>query len=177
VRAFFANLRAGKTTQGASTITQQVVKNFLLTPERSFKRKIQEIILARRLEKALSKQEIMALYLNEIYFGGRRYGVQEASRFYFGKDVSQINPGEAAVLASLPKEPETFYRALKQEKNPGRVKDRQIYVLNQLVKLGKLPQADAKKWIDEPIKIVKDPFPFLKSAPEWVDLVKGDLKN
>ncbi|HEX5062916.1 MAG TPA: PBP1A family penicillin-binding protein [Kofleriaceae bacterium] len=177
VRAFFSNLRAGKTKQGASTITQQVVKNFLLTPERSFKRKIQEIILARRLEKALSKQEIMALYLNEIYFGGRRYGVQEASRFYFGKDVSQLNPGEAAVLASLPKEPETFYKALKQEKNPGRVKDRQIYVLNQLVKLGKLQQADAKKWIDEPIKVVKDPFPFMKSAPEWVDLVKGDLKN
>ncbi len=176
-RAFFANLRAGKTTQGASTITQQVVKNFLLTPERTFKRKIQEIILARRLEKALTKQEIITLYLNEIYFGGRRYGVQEAARFYFGKDVSQINPGEAAVLASLPKEPETFYRALKQERNPGRVKDRQVYVLNQLVKLGKLPQADAKKWIEEPIKIVKDPFPFMKTAPEWVDLVKDELKG
>ncbi|HEY5928275.1 MAG TPA: PBP1A family penicillin-binding protein [Kofleriaceae bacterium] len=177
VRAFFTNLRAGKTKQGASTITQQVVKNFLLTPERTFKRKIQEIILARRLEKALTKQEIMTLYLNEIYFGGRRYGVQEASRFYFGKDVSQINAGEAAVLASLPKEPETYYKALKQERNPGRVKDRQIYVLNQLVKLGKLPQAEAKKWIDEPIKIVRDPFPFLKAAPEWVDLVRGELKD
>jgi penicillin-binding protein 1A len=177
VRAFFTNLRAGKTKQGASTITQQVVKNFLLTPERSFKRKIQEIILARRLEKALTKQEIITLYLNEIYFGGRRYGVQEAARFYFGKDVSQINPGEAAVLASLPKEPETYYRALKQERNPGRVKDRQVYVLNQLVKMGKLTQPEAKKWIEEPIKIVKDPFPFMKTAPEWVDLVKGELKT
>jgi penicillin-binding protein 1A len=177
VRAFFANLRAGKTTQGASTITQQVVKNFLLSPERSFKRKIQEIILARRLEKALTKQEIITLYLNEIYFGGRRYGVQEAARFYFGKDVSQLNAGEAAVLASMPKEPETYYRALKHERNPGRVKDRQVYVLNQLVKMGKLSEADAKKWIEEPIKIVKDPFPFMKSAPEWVDLVKGELKN
>jgi penicillin-binding protein 1A len=177
VRAFFTNLRAGKTKQGASTITQQVVKNFLLTPERSFKRKIQEIILARRLEKALSKQEIMTLYLNEIYFGGRRYGVQEAARFYFGKDVAQLNAGEAAVLASLPKEPETFYKALKKEKNPGRVKDRQIYVLNQMVKIGKLTPADAKKWIDEPIKVVKDPFPFMKSAPEWVDLVKDELKT
>ncbi len=177
VRAFFANLRAGKAKQGASTITQQVVKNFLLTPERTFKRKIQEIILARRLEKALSKQEIMTLYLNEIYFGGRRYGIQEAARFYFGKDVSQVNPGEAAVLASLPKEPETFYKALKHEKNPGRVKDRQIYVLNQMVKLGKLTQADADKWAKESIKIVKDPFPFMKTAPEWVDLVKGELKS
>jgi penicillin-binding protein 1A len=177
VRAFFTNLRAGRTKQGASTITQQVVKNFLLTPERSFKRKIQEIILARRLEKALTKQEILTLYLNEIYFGGRRYGVQEAARYYFGKDVSQINPGEAAVLAALPKEPETYYKALKHERNPGRVKDRQIYVLNQLVKIGKLTQPEAKKWIEEPIKIVKDPFPFLKTAPEWVDLVKGELKD
>ena len=176
-RAFFANLRAGKTTQGASTITQQVVKNFLLTPERTFKRKIQEIILARRLEKALTKQEIMTLYLNEIYFGGRRYGVQEAARFYFGKDVAQVNPGEAAVLAALPKEPETFYKALKHERNPQRVKDRQIYVLNQLVKLGKLPPAEAKKYIDEPIRIVKDPFPYLRSAPEWVGLVKGELAS
>ncbi|HEU4616025.1 MAG TPA: PBP1A family penicillin-binding protein [Kofleriaceae bacterium] len=177
VRAFFANLRAGKTTQGASTITQQVVKNFLLTPERTFKRKIQEIILARRLEKALTKQEIITLYLNEIYFGGRRYGVQEAARFYFGKDVTQINAGEAAVLASLPKEPETFYRALKREKNPQRVKDRQVYVLNQLVKIGKLSPAEAKKWIEEPIKIVKDPFPYLRTAPEWVGLVKNELKD
>jgi len=176
-RAFFANLRAGKTTQGASTITQQVVKNFLLTPERTFKRKIQEIILARRLEKALTKQEIMTLYLNEIYFGGRRYGVQEAARFYFGKDVSQINPGEAAVLAALPKEPETYYKALKREGNAQRVKDRQVYVLNQLVRIGKLTEADAKKWIEEPIKIVKNPFPYLKTAPEWVDLVKGELKS
>ena len=86
-RAFFTNLRAGKTKQGASTITQQVVKTFLLTPERTFKRKIQEIILARRLEKALTKQEIMTLYMNQIYFGNGRYGVQEAARFYFGKDV------------------------------------------------------------------------------------------
>jgi penicillin-binding protein 1A len=177
VRAFFTNLRAGKTKQGASTITQQVVKNFVLTPERTFKRKIQEIILARRLEKALTKHEIMTLYLNEIYFGGRRYGVQEASRFYFGKDVLHVNAGEAAVLASLPKEPETYYRALKREGNAQRVKDRQIYVLNQMVKIGKLSQADAKKWIDEPIKIVKDPFPFMKTAPEWVDLVRGELKN
>ncbi len=172
-RAFFANLKAGKKTQGASTITQQVVKNLLLTPERSFRRKIQEIILARRLEKSLTKQEIMTLYLNEIYFGAGRYGVEEASLFYFGKHVGQLNPGEAAVLASLPKEPETLSKALF--KNPQRVKDRQIYVLNQLVKIKKLAQPEAAKWINEPIKIVRTPFPELGSAPEWVDLVKKEL--
>lgn len=173
VRAFFANLRAGKKTQGASTITQQVVKNLLLTPERTFKRKIQEIILARRLEKSLTKQEIMTLYLNEIYFGAGRYGVEEASLYYFGKHIGQVNPGEAAVLASLPKEPETLSKALI--KNPQRVKDRQTYVLNQLVRIGKLQQADAQKWINEPIKIVKNAFPELGTAPEWVDLVKKEL--
>jgi penicillin-binding protein 1A len=172
-RAFFANLRAGKKSQGASTITQQVVKNLLLTPERTFRRKIQEIILARRIEKSLTKQEIMALYLNEIYFGAGRYGVEEASLFYFGKHVGQLNPGEAAVLASLPKEPETLSKAMV--KNPQRIKDRQTYVLNQLVKIGKLPQAEAQKWINEPIKIVKTPFPELGTAPEWVDLVKKEL--
>ncbi|HTL32224.1 MAG TPA: PBP1A family penicillin-binding protein [Kofleriaceae bacterium] len=177
VRAFFANIRSGKKSQGASTITQQVVKNMLLTNERSFKRKIQEIILARRLEQSLTKQEIMAMYLNQIYFGGGRYGVQEASRFYFGKDVSQVNAGEAALLASMPKEPEAFYKMLFDPKKASRVKDRQTYVLNNMVKIGKLSQADAQKWINEPIKLVKDPFPFMNSAPEWTDVVRAELKN
>jgi penicillin-binding protein 1A len=173
-RAFFANLRAGHTKEGASTITQQVVKNFLLTNERTFKRKIQEIILARRLEHALTKQDIMTLYLNEIYFGGRRYGVQEAARFYFGKDISQVTVGEAAVLASMPKEPEIMYHSLRG-KNPAKIKDRQTYVLNQMAKLGMIKQAEAQKYIDAPIQVVKDPFPELGRAPEWVDLVKKEL--
>jgi len=179
VRAFFANLRAGKKKEGASTITQQVVKNLLLTPERTFKRKIQEIILARRLEKSLTKQEIMTLYLNEIYFGQGRYGVQEAARYYFGKNIEQVSIGEAAVLASLPKEPETLSRALRDLKNPERMKGRQMYVLNQMVKLGKISQLEAKKWIDEPIRVVDpsvNPFVAPKStAGEWVDLVRKDL--
>jgi penicillin-binding protein 1A len=173
-RAFFANLRAGHTKEGASTITQQVVKNLLLTNERTFKRKIQEIILARRLEHALTKQDIMTLYLNQIYFGGRRYGVQEAARFYFGKDISQVNVGEAAVLASMPKEPEVMYHSLRG-KNPARIKDRQTYVLNQMVKLGMIKQPEAQKYIDAPIQVVKDPFPELGRAPGWVDLVKKEL--
>jgi penicillin-binding protein 1A len=174
VRAFFANLRAGHTKEGASTITQQVVKNFLLSNERSFKRKIQEIILARRLEHSLSKQDIMTLYLNQIYFGGRRYGVQEAARFYFGKDIGQVDIGEAAVLASMPKEPEILYHSLRG-KNPAKIKDRQTYVLNQMAKLGMIKQAEAQKFIDAPIQVVKDPFPELGRAPEWVDLVKKEL--
>ncbi len=171
-RAFLTNLRAGgRSKQGASTITQQVVKTFLLTPEKTFKRKIQEIILARRLEKALTKEEIMTLYMNQIFFGHGRYGVQEASRFYFGKDVGKLDVGEAAMIAGLPQSPNNISPRI----NPKRAKERQTYVLNQLVGMGKLSQAEAQKWIDAPIKIVNDPFPELGTAPEWVELAKKEL--
>ncbi|MBK7537385.1 MAG: PBP1A family penicillin-binding protein [Myxococcales bacterium] len=170
-RAFFVNLRSGKTKQGASTITQQVVKTFLLTPERTFKRKIQEVILARRLEGSLTKQEIMTLYLNQIYFAHGRYGVQEAARYYFGKDVEDLNLGEAALLGGMPKSPEN----ISPRKNPERAKERQTYVLNNLAATGKITRAEAKKWIDAPIQIVNEPFADLGSAPEWVDLVRREL--
>jgi penicillin-binding protein 1A len=172
-RAFFANVRAGKKVQGASTITMQVVKNLLLTPEKTFKRKIQEIILARRLEKALSKEEIISLYMNQINFGNARYGVQEAARFYFGKDVSQLDVGECALLAGLPQAPETY--APNKKKNYEAAKQRQIHVLNRLVEMGKLPAAEAQKWIDKPIQVIDRPFPDLNSAPEWIGLVKDEL--
>lgn len=170
-RAFLTNLRAGHTRQGASTITQQVVKTFLLTPERTFRRKIQEIVLARRLESSLTKQEIMTLYMNQIYFGHGRYGVEEAARFYFGKHVEQLNVGEAAMLAGLPQSPEN----ISPRKNPRRAKERQTYVLNQLVAMQKITVKEAQKWIDAPIQVVDRPFPELGSAPEWVDLVKREL--
>ena len=171
-RAFVMNIRAGgRSKQGASTITQQVVKTFLLTPEKTFKRKIQEIILARRLEKSLTKEEIMTLYMNQIFFGHGRYGVQEASRFYFGKDVGQLNVGEAAMIAGLPQSPNNISPRI----NPKRAKERQTYVLNQLVGMGKITQAEGQKWIDAPIKIVDNPFPEMGSAPEWVELAKKEL--
>lgn len=173
IRAAFTNLRSGRTRHGASTITQQVVKNFALSPERTFKRKIQEIILARRLESALSKKEILTLYMNQIYFGGGRYGVQEAARFYFGKDVQKLDTGEMALLAGLPQAPEKI--APYKPENYPRAKERQTYVLNQLAHHGKLTAAEAQKWIDEPIKVVGRPYPMLDTAPEWVELVRKEL--
>jgi penicillin-binding protein 1A len=172
-RAFWANIRAGKSKQGASTITQQVVKNLLLTPEKTFKRKIQEIILARRLERALTKQEIITLYMNQINFGNGRYGVQEASRFYFGKDVSQLDVGEAAMLAGLPQSPENY--APNRKKNQTAAKIRQTHVLNRLLEEQKISAADAQKWINKPIQYIEHPFPDLNTAPEWVGLVRNDL--
>jgi penicillin-binding protein 1A len=170
-RAFFTNLRSGKTKQGASTITQQVVKTFVLSPERTFKRKIQEIILARRLEKKLSKKDILTLYMNQIYFGHGRYGVQEAARYYFGKDIKDVTVGEAALLAGLPQSPEN----ISPRKNPQRAKERQTYVLNQLVKHGKISADEARKWIDAPIQVVREPFPQLGAAPEWLQMVTAEL--
>jgi penicillin-binding protein 1A len=171
-RALIANLRAGHTKQGASTITQQVVKTFLLTPERTFRRKIQEIILARRLETSLTKQEIMTLYMNQIYFGHGRYGIEEAARFYFGKHVGQLNLGEVALLAGLPQSPEN----ISPRKNPRRAKERQIYVLNQLATMQKITLAEAQKWIDAPIQIVPAPSDA-SIGPEWVELARRELIN
>lgn len=173
VRALFVNIKKGETAQGASTITQQVVKNMLLTRARTLKRKVQEIILARRLESSLSKDEILTLYANQIYFGHGRYGIQEAARYYYGKDVDQLNVGEAALLAGLPQGPEIL--SPKKEKNRERAKRRQIYVLQQMVANGYLEAVEAQKWIDEPIKIIADPFPSLGLAPEWVDVARDAL--
>ncbi|MEZ4404186.1 MAG: PBP1A family penicillin-binding protein [Kofleriaceae bacterium] len=173
VRAFFANLKSGKTKQGASTITQQVVKTFLLSPERTFKRKIQEIILARRLDSKLSKKDILTLYMNQIFFGHGRYGVQEAARFYFGKDVGKVTIGEAALLAGLPQSPNNISPLV----NPQRAKARQTYVLNELARHGKISAAQAQQWIDAPIRVVREPFPHLGDAPEWVEVARAELEQ
>jgi penicillin-binding protein 1A len=171
LRALWVNVRHGETRQGASTITQQVVKTLLLTPERTMRRKVQEIILARRLEKALSKNEILTLYLNQIYFGHGRYGIEEAARFYFGKSAAELNVGEAAMLAGLPQSPER----LSPLKHPDAAKARQTYVIEQMARHGHLSAAEAKQWIDAPIRVVKDPDPALGAAPEVVDMVTKEL--
>ncbi len=99
VRAFLEDVLRGRRAQGGSSITQQVVKNLVLSPERTMRRKVQEIILARQLSEKLSKEEVLALYLNQIYYGHGRYGCEEAARYFFGKSVRDINLAEAALLA------------------------------------------------------------------------------
>lgn len=121
--------RIGRAKEGASTITQQVVKNILLSPERTLSRKVKELILARRLEQELTKNEILELYLNLINFGHGRYGVEEASQFYFSKPASQLTLSEASILAGIPKSPQklspiTHFQAAI---------DRQMFVLGQLL--------------------------------------------
>jgi penicillin-binding protein 1A len=129
LRALLSNLRAGHTRQGASTITQQVVKNVLLDPERTYQRKIKETILARRLEKELSKDEIFSLYLNTIYLGHGRYGIEEASRYYFGKKAKDLDVPEAALLAGLVASPENYSPRRDETLALGRRR----YVLDQML--------------------------------------------
>lgn len=127
LRAVLIDAPSGRPT-GASTITQQVVKLLLLSPERTLSRKIRELILSRRLEQELSKDEILYLYLNHINFGSGRYGVQEAARYYFGKDVDQLTLAEASYIAGIPQSPSR----LDPYRNPEAAKKRQAYVLRQL---------------------------------------------
>ncbi len=174
IRALFVNVRSGKKKQGASTITQQVVKTFLLTPERTLKRKFQEIILARRLEKTLTKEQILTLYLNQIYLGGGRYGMVEAAKYYFGKDdLKKLTIGEAALLAGLPQSPEHLNP--KKPRNADAAKNRQIYVLREMVKNKYISREDADTWAREPIRVVADPYPQLGMGPEWVEIARHEL--
>lgn len=152
-RAFLKNLVSGETKQGASTITQQVVKTFLLSPERTYSRKLKEIVLARRLEENLTKDEILYLYLNQIYFGHGRYGVEEASRFYFGKSVKDLTLGEAAMIAGLPQSPARLSPVI----HPDRAKQRQTYVLGRMLENGWITKEEHDREVARPIKTAKRP--------------------
>lgn len=173
VRALVANVRAGRVRQGASTITQQVVKIFMLSPERSFERKVQELILARRLEQAFSKKEILELYLNEIFLGHGCYGIEEASRYYFGKSVKDIDLGQAALLATLPKAPGRD----SPIKNPTRAKERQRYVLRQMVEHGFATAPEVDLYLDAELDLAApSERPRVEpGAEEFVDEVEKAL--
>jgi penicillin-binding protein 1A len=139
VRAAVKNLLSLRKKEGASTITQQVAKSMLLTPEKKFSRKFKEAILATRMEKKLSKDEILYIYLNQIYLGAGAYGVQLAAETYFGKNVENLNLAEMAMLAGLPKAPNTY----SPIKHLAKARERQAYVLERMVKEGFITEAEA----------------------------------
>jgi penicillin-binding protein 1A len=173
VRAFIENVIRRKFAQGASTITQQVVKQLLLTQEKTMRRKVQEIILARRLTQRFSKEEVLAIYLNQMYFGHGRYGVEEAARYYFGKSVADVDIGEAALLAGLLQSPER----LSPYKHPNAAKQRQIYVLGQMVKLDYIYEDVAKQLAAAPIAVIPEGSGQPTVAPEAVDVVRKQLEE
>lgn len=131
-RAFIANLKSGGISQGGSTITQQVVKRLMLTPEKSYERKLKEAILAYRLEQQLSKDDILTIYLNQIFLGSNAYGVEAAARTYFGKHASELTIAECAMIAGLPQSPS----ASNPYRHPEAAKKRQEHVLRRMRDLG-----------------------------------------
>lgn len=146
---YLQNYGSNRRPQGASTITQQVAKNFLLTNEVSFARKIKEALLAMRIEKTYSKDKILELYLNEIYLGLGAYGIAAASLVYFDKSVNELTVAEASYLAALPKMPATLHPV----RNRDRAIERRNYVIDRLQENGWIKQADADKARKEPLAV------------------------
>jgi penicillin-binding protein 1A len=149
VRAAIVDALSGQKRLGASTITQQVVKNFFLGSEKRWRRKLKEILLSMRLEKNLSKDDILFLYLNQINFGRAHYGVEEASLYYFNKHVWDIDLGEAAILAGLPQNP----ARINPRRHPDRAKRRQQYVLDRMLANHYISRADRDAEMEKPIAL------------------------
>ncbi len=175
-RAIIKNLKnifSNKRLEGASTITQQVAKNFLLTNEVSVKRKIKEAILAFRIERAYSKERIMELYLNQIYLGAGTYGVAAASLEYFDKGVNELNYEEAALLAALPKAP-SKYNPYKSKK---RAKQRRDFVLKNLYDNSYINEEEYKELKNKKIKTKKRKIKLLEEANYYTEEVRRVISN
>ncbi|MFP3928634.1 MAG: penicillin-binding protein 1A [Desulfobacteraceae bacterium] len=173
-RAFFKNLKAGRITQGGSTITQQVTRSLLLRNlEKTYRRKAREAILSIQIEKEFSKERILYLYLNQIYLGHGAYGVEAAARTYFGKSAKELTLAESALLAGLPQAP-SRYSPLRNFK---RAKSRQRYVLDQMVKQGYITKEEADMAFLENMDLKKkDENPFMK-APYFTEHIRRYLEK
>jgi penicillin-binding protein 1A len=173
LRALFKNIFSGEIVQGGSTITQQVVKSLLLSPEKSFTRKIREAILAYKIEKYLTKEEILFLYLNQIYLGHGAYGIAMAAENYFGKTIEELNIAEAALLAGLPQAPSKY----SPHHNPQQAKKRQVYILNRMVEEGFISSNEANKAAQTPYFIRSREKPSIEKAPHFVEYIRRYLEE
>ncbi len=170
LRAVLVNIRRCGFAQGSSTITQQVVKNLLLTPKKELKRKFQEVLLSYQLEKRLSKDEILAIYLNHVYFGHRINGIEEAALFYFDKHAKDLTLNEAATLAGIVQSPER----LSPRKHMERAIKRRNYVLKQLRENGFISENVYRTTLDQEI-VLGEKRKVLRIAPYFVEHVKEQL--
>jgi penicillin-binding protein 1A len=177
LRAVGRDIMEGRAAQGGSTITQQVVKLMLLTPERTISRKLRELILARRLENELTKDEILHLYLNNVNFGQGRYGIQEAARYYFEKNASELTLAESSLLAGIPQAPSR----LSPRRNPEAARRRQQYVLSQLEAKREVYWPDLSKEAIEAARNAKvEPVPLSEgsgAAPEVLAIARRALRG
>lgn len=167
------NIGKGRRPAGASTITQQVAKNFLLSSEVSYIRKLKEAILAKKMNKAFSKDHILELYLNEIYLGNRAYGVAAAAMNYFGKSLNELELHEIAYLAALPKGPNNY--------NPKKRYDaavaRRNWVIGRMVEDGYVSKEEADKYVQKPLEVVERKSGFLKDTEYYSEEVRRTISN
>ena len=152
LRAVYANLISGAKRQGASTITQQVAKNFFLSSEKTYTRKLYEALLSFKIESNLSKDQILELYINQIFLGQRAYGFAAASHIYFGKPLNELSLAEVAMLAGLPKAPSAFNPVV----NPKRARIRQQYVLHRMLELGFIKQEEHDQALEQVLVVKRD---------------------
>ena len=171
MRAATQILKSGQIQSGGSTITMQVAKNFFLTSERSFSRKINEILLALQIERELSKNEILELYVNKIYLGNRAYGIEAAAQVYYGKSIRDVTLSQMAMIAGLPKAPSRFNPLV----NPTRALERRDWILGRMFSLGRIDQQRYKEALAEPINVSYHvPTPELV-APYIAEMARAEM--
>ncbi len=168
IRAALSNFAAASARQGASTITMQVARNFFLSTEKTFTRKFNEALLAFKIEHSLTKDEILQLYINQIYLGQRAYGFGAASQVYFGKTLEQLNLAEIAMLAGLPKAPSRYNPVV----NMGRAKQRQKYVLRRMHELSYIDDEQLQKAEAQPIILTRQIQEFATRADHFAEMVR-----
>ncbi len=168
IRAAYSNLVAGGKRQGASTITMQLARNFFLSSEKTLTRKLYEALLAYKIESQLTKDQILEIYVNQIYLGQRAYGFAAASQIYFGKALQHVTPAEAAMLAGLPKAPSSFNPVV----NPKRAKVRQVYVLRRMHELGYLDDTQLAEAQKQELKVRRDIDDFSVHAEFAAEMVR-----
>lgn len=171
VRAMIVNFQSGKVVEGASTLTMQLVKNVFLSHKRAFSRKLAEAVLAIRVEQVFTKDEILEMYLNNIYWGHNNYGAETAAQSYFNKPASQLNLAEAAMMAGIIQAPEIYSPFV----NYRLAKERQALVLNRMVELGWITKEEAEKAKKTPLLLGKPKAWQTSKLPYVTDAVKQEL--
>jgi penicillin-binding protein 1A len=171
IRAGINELVAGDRSQGGSTITMQVARNFFLTREKTYLRKANEIFLALKIERELSKDKILELYLNKIYLGKRAYGVGAAAQVYYGRTIDELELAQIAMIAGLPKAPSTYNPVA----NPGRAVARRNYVLGRMLDLGFIDQVAHDEAASAPISASTHEVPVEAEAPYVAEMVRADM--
>ncbi len=170
-RAVTEAVQSGSTQTGGSTITMQVAKNYYLSPERTLRRKLTEIFLARKIEQTLSKEDILSLYVNKIFLGQNAYGISAAAKIYYGKSLDQLTIAEMAMIAGLPKAPSSY----NPVSNPERALERRNWIIGRMLQLGYIQQADYQQAIAEPVTLNMSSRKLDMRAPYLAEMVRAEL--